>query len=143
MSDMIPPFLDGAARPDGFLRVSAALRALAHEHEPRWLDTSARSSQEAADALGVALGRSQERGLPAQIGRRGRAGDRVRRQARRRAQARGAYRQAGPRGCGLREGAHRLLDRRRVAAGLRAEPGQTARASRRCSSSTRSCSAST
>lgn len=56
MSDMTSPSLDGATRPDGFLRVSAALRALAHEHEPRWLDTSARSSQEAADALGVALG---------------------------------------------------------------------------------------
>ena len=34
----------------------AALRALSHEHEPRWLEVSARSSQEAADALGVALG---------------------------------------------------------------------------------------
>jgi prolyl-tRNA editing enzyme YbaK/EbsC (Cys-tRNA(Pro) deacylase) len=44
------------ARPDGFLRVRAALRALSHEHEPRWLEVSARSSQEAADALGVALG---------------------------------------------------------------------------------------
>jgi len=43
-------------RPDGFLRVSAALRALSHEHAPRWLEVSARSSQEAADALGVALG---------------------------------------------------------------------------------------
>ncbi len=46
----------GSARPDGFLRVRDALRALAHEHEPRWLEVSARSSQEAADALGVALG---------------------------------------------------------------------------------------
>ncbi|WP_431266050.1 YbaK/EbsC family protein [Roseateles chitinivorans] len=36
--------------------MSAALRALSHEHEPRWLEVSARSSQEAADALGVALG---------------------------------------------------------------------------------------
>jgi prolyl-tRNA editing enzyme YbaK/EbsC (Cys-tRNA(Pro) deacylase) len=44
------------ARPDGFLRVRAALHALSHEHEPRWLEVSARSSQEAADALGVALG---------------------------------------------------------------------------------------
>jgi prolyl-tRNA editing enzyme YbaK/EbsC (Cys-tRNA(Pro) deacylase) len=46
----------GTARPDGFQRVCAALRALSHEHEPRWLEVSARSSQEAADALGVALG---------------------------------------------------------------------------------------
>jgi len=45
-----------ASRPDGFLRVAAALRALSHEHAPRWLEVSARSSQEAADALGVALG---------------------------------------------------------------------------------------
>ncbi|OWQ88770.1 cys-tRNA(pro)/cys-tRNA(cys) deacylase [Roseateles aquatilis] len=49
---------DGAAtvRPDGFLRVCAALRERGHAHEPRWLEVSARSSQEAADALGVALG---------------------------------------------------------------------------------------
>ena len=45
-----------AARPEGFQRVSAALRALAHAHEPLWLEVSARSSQEAAEALGVALG---------------------------------------------------------------------------------------
>ncbi|RZI62400.1 MAG: YbaK/EbsC family protein [Rubrivivax sp.] len=51
----IPATVD-AARPDGFQRVRAALRALSHEHEPRWLEVSARSSQEAADALGVALG---------------------------------------------------------------------------------------
>ena len=34
----------------------AALRGLAHAHEPLWLTTSARSAQEAADALGVSLG---------------------------------------------------------------------------------------
>jgi len=58
MSDMSESTSTAAAsaRPDGFLRVSAALRALAHAHEPRWLEVSARSSQEAADALGVALG---------------------------------------------------------------------------------------
>ncbi len=62
MSDMsdstspVPPAEAGVARPDGFQRVCAALRALSHEHEPRWLEVSARSSQEAADALGVALG---------------------------------------------------------------------------------------
>ncbi len=59
MSDSTSPATAAATdtvRPDGFLRVSAALRALSHEHAPRWLEVSARSSQEAADALGVALG---------------------------------------------------------------------------------------
>lgn len=45
-----------AARPEGFQRVCAALAQRAHPHAPRWLDMSARSAQEAADALGVALG---------------------------------------------------------------------------------------
>ena len=40
----------------GFVRVSAALAALAHPHVPVWLEASARTSQEAADALGVSLG---------------------------------------------------------------------------------------
>jgi prolyl-tRNA editing enzyme YbaK/EbsC (Cys-tRNA(Pro) deacylase) len=40
----------------GFLRVSAALAALNHPHVPVWLEASARTSQEAADALGVQLG---------------------------------------------------------------------------------------
>ena len=43
-------------RPEGFQRVADALRRLGHEHEPVWLDVAARTSQEAADALGVALG---------------------------------------------------------------------------------------
>jgi prolyl-tRNA editing enzyme YbaK/EbsC (Cys-tRNA(Pro) deacylase) len=43
-------------RPEGFRRVQAALAARGHPHAPRWLDISARTSQEAADALGVALG---------------------------------------------------------------------------------------
>lgn len=42
--------------PEGFQRVSAALAALGHPHAPRWLDVAARTSQEAADALGVTLG---------------------------------------------------------------------------------------
>lgn len=52
------PFAGPAAgvRPDGFRRVSAALRERAHPHDPRWLEVSARSSQDAADALGVQLG---------------------------------------------------------------------------------------
>ncbi len=43
-------------RSEGFDRVRAALRGLDHAHEPIWLTTSARSAQEAADALGVSLG---------------------------------------------------------------------------------------
>ena len=44
------------ARPEGFQRVSAALSALGHPHAPRWLEVPARTSQEAADALGVQVG---------------------------------------------------------------------------------------
>lgn len=43
-------------RPEGFRRVSAALAAAGHPHAPLWLDVAARTSQEAADALGVAVG---------------------------------------------------------------------------------------
>jgi len=43
-------------RPEGFRRVAAALAALSHPHAPVWLEVSARTSQEAADALGIALG---------------------------------------------------------------------------------------
>ena len=43
-------------RPEGFQRVSAALLRLGHPHAPRFLDTAARTSQEAADLLGVAVG---------------------------------------------------------------------------------------
>jgi len=43
-------------RSEGFERVSAALQALQHAHAPVWLAQSARSAQEAADVLGVALG---------------------------------------------------------------------------------------
>jgi prolyl-tRNA editing enzyme YbaK/EbsC (Cys-tRNA(Pro) deacylase) len=42
--------------PEPVQRVAAALRAAAHPHAPRWLDVAARTSQEAADALGVAVG---------------------------------------------------------------------------------------
>jgi prolyl-tRNA editing enzyme YbaK/EbsC (Cys-tRNA(Pro) deacylase) len=49
---------DGAAddRPEGFRRVTQALAERGHPHAPRWLEQSARTSQEAADALGVAVG---------------------------------------------------------------------------------------
>ncbi len=42
-------------RPEGFRRVAAALAAAGHA-APRWLDVAARTSQEAADALGVSVG---------------------------------------------------------------------------------------
>ena len=44
------------ARPEGFVRVSEVLRERGHVHAPRWLEVSARTAQEAADALGVCLG---------------------------------------------------------------------------------------
>jgi prolyl-tRNA editing enzyme YbaK/EbsC (Cys-tRNA(Pro) deacylase) len=43
-------------RPEGFQRVSQALAERGHPHPPRWLEVAARTSQEAADALGVAVG---------------------------------------------------------------------------------------
>jgi prolyl-tRNA editing enzyme YbaK/EbsC (Cys-tRNA(Pro) deacylase) len=43
-------------RPDGFVRVSAALRERDHPHAPQWLEVPVRTSQEAADHLGVAVG---------------------------------------------------------------------------------------
>jgi prolyl-tRNA editing enzyme YbaK/EbsC (Cys-tRNA(Pro) deacylase) len=45
-----------APYPDGFKRVADALAAAGHPHAPRWLDVAARTSQEAADLLGVAVG---------------------------------------------------------------------------------------
>lgn len=45
-----------AQRPEGFQRVADALRQLGHAQEPVWLEVSARTSQEAADALGIAVG---------------------------------------------------------------------------------------
>ncbi|MDN3922001.1 YbaK/EbsC family protein [Roseateles violae] len=44
------------SRPEGFQRVSAALIEKQHGHAPLWLEIAARTSQEAADALGVSLG---------------------------------------------------------------------------------------
>ena len=43
-------------RPEGFQRVARALAERGHPHEPLWLDVAARTSQEAADALGVQVG---------------------------------------------------------------------------------------
>ena len=42
--------------PEGFQRVAQALAERGHPHAPRWLDVPARTSQEAADALGVSVG---------------------------------------------------------------------------------------
>jgi prolyl-tRNA editing enzyme YbaK/EbsC (Cys-tRNA(Pro) deacylase) len=50
MTDAVPE-----QRPEGFRRVAAALAAAGHP-PPRWLDVAARTSQEAADALGVSVG---------------------------------------------------------------------------------------
>ncbi len=43
-------------RPEGFRRVASALADRGHPHAPVWLEVSARTSQEAADALGVSVG---------------------------------------------------------------------------------------
>ena len=42
--------------PDSVLRVAQALRDAGHAQAPRWLDVAARTSQQAADALGVQVG---------------------------------------------------------------------------------------
>lgn len=42
--------------PEGVQRVSRQLQALGHAHMPQMLDDAARTAQQAADALGVALG---------------------------------------------------------------------------------------
>ena len=47
---------DPTPRPDGFTRVASHLAAKQHAHAPLWLAVAARTSQEAADALGVSLG---------------------------------------------------------------------------------------
>lgn len=43
-------------RPEGFRRVAQALAERGHPHTPVWLEVAARTSQEAADALGVSVG---------------------------------------------------------------------------------------
>jgi len=43
-------------RPEGFQAVSRALQALGHPHVPRFLDDAVRTSQQAADALGIEVG---------------------------------------------------------------------------------------
>ncbi|MBP6903035.1 MAG: YbaK/EbsC family protein [Burkholderiaceae bacterium] len=46
----------GEDRPEGFRRVAAALAERGHPHAPLWLEVSARTCAEAAEALGVATG---------------------------------------------------------------------------------------
>ena len=48
--------MEVAERPEGFRRVAAALAERGHPHLPVWLEVAARTSQEAADALGLAVG---------------------------------------------------------------------------------------
>lgn len=43
-------------KPEGFRRVAAALAARGHPHAPLWLEVPVRTSQEAADHLGVTVG---------------------------------------------------------------------------------------
>ena len=43
-------------KPEGFRRVTALLAEKGHPHAPLYLDVTARTAQEAADALGVQLG---------------------------------------------------------------------------------------
>jgi prolyl-tRNA editing enzyme YbaK/EbsC (Cys-tRNA(Pro) deacylase) len=43
-------------RPEGFRRVATALAERGHPHAPRWLEVPVRTSQEAAEHLGVAVG---------------------------------------------------------------------------------------
>ena len=52
------PLMSGGVddKPEGFRRVCAALAAQGHAHAPLWLEVAARTSQEAADVLGVAVG---------------------------------------------------------------------------------------
>lgn len=44
--------------PEGVQRVAAVLEAHNHPHSPIMLDDAARTAQQAADALGIMLGRS-------------------------------------------------------------------------------------
>ncbi|RYF66126.1 MAG: YbaK/EbsC family protein [Comamonadaceae bacterium] len=44
------------ALPEGVQRVSRALQDAGHPHAPRMLDDAARTAQQAADALGIAVG---------------------------------------------------------------------------------------
>lgn len=48
--------MNDTVRPEGFRRVTAALQARGHSNAPRWLEVPVRTSQEAANHLGVTVG---------------------------------------------------------------------------------------
>lgn len=50
------PMSNADVRPEGFVRVARLLAEAGHPHSPRWLEVSARTCAEAADALGVQVG---------------------------------------------------------------------------------------
>jgi prolyl-tRNA editing enzyme YbaK/EbsC (Cys-tRNA(Pro) deacylase) len=56
MSSIAAQAVDLAERPEGFRRVAQALAERGHQQAPRWLDVPARTSAEAAQALGVQVG---------------------------------------------------------------------------------------
>jgi prolyl-tRNA editing enzyme YbaK/EbsC (Cys-tRNA(Pro) deacylase) len=56
VSPATAPLPAAAAAAEGYLRVTQALVAAGHPDAPRWLEVAARTSQEAADQLGVAVG---------------------------------------------------------------------------------------
>ncbi len=56
MSDTQTTHTNPQTLPSGMARVSQALAQLGHPHAPLVLDDAARTAQQAADALGVALG---------------------------------------------------------------------------------------
>jgi len=47
---------EGDARPEGYQRVERELQRLGHPRSPRFLDAAVRTSQQAADALGIEVG---------------------------------------------------------------------------------------
>jgi prolyl-tRNA editing enzyme YbaK/EbsC (Cys-tRNA(Pro) deacylase) len=47
---------ENGARPEGFQRVERELQRLGHPRAPRFLDAAVRTSQQAADALGILVG---------------------------------------------------------------------------------------
>ena len=52
----VAPAVPLADRPEGFRRVAQLLAERGHRHAPRWLEVSARTCAEAAQALGVQVG---------------------------------------------------------------------------------------
>ena len=53
---MSAAIVDPQDRPEGFRRVTAVLAERRHAHAPVFLEVAARTAQEAADALGIAVG---------------------------------------------------------------------------------------